>query len=719
MKRFYTFVIFTLSVLFIFALAINAADASTCEHTYESYVITEKPIPQCQDNTRPGTAIYTCSKCGATKTEHFDYKHHYHSVVTTPATCTTVGSITHTCEHCNYSETDELPVAHTFHEKVTKEPTCTTAGTVEKTCSKCGKVETSSIPKHKKTALEVLLVPSCFIEGSVKYTCGDCGEIFIDTIPKAHDYETTVTTKPTCTTDGILRHTCLHCNTTHTDVILASHDYGTTNDYIVRIVYADFTKTGVKYYGCTKCGDVGENAEGIIANPLVIFLGYSIPDDTVKETKEGNVEIACTYSIDLEALEEYLSVNGEDSLEYGLVGAYESHLLKDGVQHPPLNNETGVTNDAITGEVAANAVVQKIKFNMVSKVESGVAEGGTTEVELANAFGRLANIDYDNHTTYFYFCLYIHDPIAKRTVYVSDDSCRALPLPISYAMLNTNSEDHETHTNTVTLNGMEYSTVKGTTPTQSRLDIITNSAENYKTNAADRTSASTESTVAGIGNIGEWAGTVPNANALLNYYLELGGDATHYTELNIQELLDNVTTAKNSWISSINNILRAGELMAIKGETINIDQVWETTVQLSKPGWLWNDERDWYLTFIDGFYYTDTDIDNLTVTEVNGVTTYSATIVYTVIDYYSFQKYLNSNDTKSFLLWGPTTSELAALHNCGAALDFLIESSITYEVKWTKGQRVGKDNLFNSNEMKELLDIKNETNVGIDKILVK
>jgi len=706
MKKLLTTLVISLVILFAFTLAVSAEDSSACEHTYETYKITEKPIPTCMENTRPGTAIYTCSRCGETKTEYFNYEHHYHSEVTTPATCDTKGLMTHTCEHCKKTYTEELDYAHTYHEEITTAPTCTENGAMTKTCSKCGDTQEVVLsPEHTKANLVLLMVPSCFAEGQVRYTCSVCSQTITEAIAKAHDYESTVTKQPTCTEDGLIRRTCLHCNASRVDVILASHDYGYTAEHIVKIVYSDFTKTGIKYYGCKKCNAVGENAEGIIANPLVIFLGYSIPgtDDFVAETGENCVEIACTYTIDTDALQEYLDVMGADSLEYGLVGAYESHLLQDGVQSPPLNSETGVTNDHITQAVTNNstAVVKKIKF-LQNTYESVSA--------------RLANIGYNNHETYFYFCLYIYDSINKKTVYISDDSCRDLPLPISYAMLNPESEDHETHKSTVSLGSMEYSTVKGTTPSAERLEIITNSAEVYKNKAEDQTSADTESTVASIGSLGQWAGTVPNANQLLNYYLELGGDATHYTQLNIQELLNSSTKANTSWVSSINNMLRAGELMAIEGETVNIDQVYETEVQLSNASWLWSSDRDWYLTFIDGFYYTDTDLDNLTVTEVNGEKVYSATITYTVIDYYSFQEYLNDTSNSSFLLWGPTKSELAELHLCGAALDFLIESTITYEVEWTAGERVGTDSLFNSEDVKAL-GIEEETAKSIEELL--
>lgn len=257
--------------------------------------------------------------------------------------------------------------------------------------------------------------------------------------------------------------------------------------------------------------------------------------------------------------------------------------------------------------------------------------------------------------------------------------------------------DHDdvTHGTSIKFGDIEYSTVKGTEPDSKRLDIITSSANAYKTEQSSTSSVEDEDTISSIGSLGSFLGTVPNANALLNYYLELGGDATHYRDLDVQSLITNSTVANSSWLESINNILRASEYLAVEGKTVNIDQTTETQVQLSKSTGLWNKNRDWYLAFIDGFYYTDTDVDNLTVTVAeDGTRTYSATIVYTVIDYYSFYDYRNSEDTSSFLLWGPTRKELAQLHLDGNALDFLIESQLTYTVEWTDGERVGQDELY-------------------------
>ena len=657
------------------ALAICVGAESCTTHTFETATITKAPsCPDANDATvGVGTMTYTCSVCGATEERQIPAKHTYHSEVTTKASCTTGGEIKHTCTLCGDTYTETTDPVHAYHLTVVTPATCTENGVGTNKCSLCSDVvENVTIPaSHTYTNLVEVRVPTCFFEGEVQFDCSVCGKTGLtEAVEVTHKNETSIITAATCTTDGLIRHTCLYCNATHTDIIAAKHTYDVVNGAPTSIVYTDYTSTGVKYYTCDNC----DSTEGIIANPIFIFLGYS----ATPYTEGSDVEITCGYTIDVDALQEYRQVMGEDKLQYGVVGAYESHL---GSGVAPLDSATGEPIDKKPDSDTTEKVsVKKIQF---------------AKDIYKTANGTLTGIDYNNHSTFFYLCLYIYN--GEKTVYISDDSCRDVPLPISYAMLVDGSGDHDNvTTNKVSFaNGIEYSTVEGTVPSQERLDLIANSSADYKSEAATADSASDENTVASIGSLGSWAGTVPNANALLNYYLELGGDATHYRDLDINSLITKNTVAKESWQTSINNILRAAELMAIEGQTVNIDQTTETENQLTSSNSLWSSNRDWYLTFIDGFYYTDTDLNDLTVTvAADGTKTYSATIVYTVIDYYSFYPYKDSTDTSSFLLWGPTKAELAQLHLDGNALDFLIESTVTYTVNWTEGERVAEDKYF-------------------------
>lgn len=547
-------------------------------------------------------------------------------------------------------------------------------------------VSAAECVEHTYDIAEITIAPSCTQDGLMTYTCSVCGNTKTEVIPKTHHYHTVITIQPTCDNAGEAVHTCEHCNESYTDVLPKRHDFSRG---VTRIEYIDFTQTGAKYYTCASCG--GE--ESIIANPLFQFSGYSAtPYD---EESNPLVSFACGYVLDADAIAEYIDIMGRDKLRFGFVGASVNAL--DG--NAPLVSETSEIDSRYSD------YIKKIDFE--------------NDLIYGSANGNLINIGFDNHTTYFYLCLFVYD--GERTVYISDDSCQPMPLPISYALITGGGDndgdgehDHEhdgagenTPISIVNIGGMGYSTINGTAPNDKRVTLIADSMKDRESVESTSASERDEDTIAAIGGIGSFVGTVPNANALLEYYLELQGDASHYRDLDVQKLLDKSTNAKNSWISSINNILRAAELLAIEGQTVNIDQLEETSVQLPSSSSIFNSNRDWYLTFIDGAYNTDTDLDGLTVSVVNGVKTYSATIVYTVLDYYTFYPYKDSNDDSSFLLWGPNKAELAQLHLDGNALDFLIESSITYTVTWTEGQRIARDDFFNAID-----GIANETNAG-------
>ncbi|MBO5287314.1 MAG: hypothetical protein J6B34_04240 [Clostridia bacterium] len=528
--------------------------------------------------------------------------------------------------------------------------------------------------EHNYDSAEITIAPSCTEDGLMTYTCSVCGATKTEVIPKTHHYHTVITVTPTCDNMGEAVHTCEHCGDSYTETLPKQHNY---KNGIDRIVYSDFTSTGTKYYVCASCG----SEEGILANPLFKFAGYSATE--YDESANPLVSILSGYVFDADAIAEYIDTMGQDKLRFGVVGASVSAL--DG--NAPLISETNEIDSRYAG------YVKKIDFD--------------NSIIYGSADGQLINIDYNNHATYFYLCLFVYD--GEKTVYISDDSCQPMPLPVSYALITNSGADHDNAPpSNVDIAGMGYSTINGTTADETRITLIADSVANAATVGSSHTSEEDEDTIASIGNLGSFVGTVPNANDLLKYYLELQGDASHYRDLDVETLISKSTTAKNSWTASINNILRASELLAIEGQSVNIDQLTETSVQLPTSNSLWNSNRDWYLTFIDGAYNTDTDVDNLTVTVAeDGTKTFSATIVYTVIDYYSFYPYKDSTSTGSFLLWGPSRKELAQLHLDGNALDFLIESSITYTVSWTEGQRIAQDDLFNTIE-----GIATETNVG-------
>ena len=181
------------------------------EHVWDEGKVTKEPT--C---TEEGEKLYTCKKCGETRTEKIKALGHAwdNGVVTKEPTCTEKGVKTFTCTKCNATKTEEL--AALGHDYVTKrtEPTCTEDGKEEEVCSRCGDVKSSKVLPalgHDWDEGKVTTEPTCTEKGVKTFTCKRCQETKTEEINAlGHDY-VTKRTEPTCTEDGKLEEACSRC----------------------------------------------------------------------------------------------------------------------------------------------------------------------------------------------------------------------------------------------------------------------------------------------------------------------------------------------------------------------------------------------------------------------------------------------------------------------------------------------------------------------------
>ncbi len=101
----------------------------------------------------PGFREYTCSGCGATKTESIKKTSHNFVLDSKGnSNCLNPGKKTYICTTCGYTKTEDIPAKeHKFSEwKTYKEATCEEDGEQKRMCTVCGFEEVKKIPAGHK-----------------------------------------------------------------------------------------------------------------------------------------------------------------------------------------------------------------------------------------------------------------------------------------------------------------------------------------------------------------------------------------------------------------------------------------------------------------------------------------------------------------------------------------------------------------------------------------
>ena len=306
-------------------------------HAWDTGKVTTPP--KCEEK---GVKTYTCTKCGATKTEAVEATGHQHTEIRNAkeAKCETAGYTGDTyCTDCNKKLKEGKEIEATGHQKTevrgAKEATCEKAGyTGDTYCLKCEKKISTGTEIAKKPHTwntgKVTTAPQCEKEGVKTYTCTKCGATKTEAVEatghqhteirnaKEAECETTGYTGDTYCTDcnkklkeGVVIELTGHQNIEVRDVVEATckkagytgdiyclkcgkqistgieipakaHSWGTGK--ITKP--ASYTKTGIKTYTCKICGTKRTEAINKIPMPRVGTV-YTIAGNQYRITKIG------------------------------------------------------------------------------------------------------------------------------------------------------------------------------------------------------------------------------------------------------------------------------------------------------------------------------------------------------------------------------------------------------------------------------------------------
>lgn len=124
---------------------------------------------------------HSCTSCGATESAAHSFDS---GAITTEATCVSTGVKTYTCSGCGATKTDTLPISstHAYGDWDGNE------SVHSRTCSLCGKTESGS---HSFGSGTTTVAATCLEEGLMEYPCATCGGVLYVILPKltTHTYD--------------------------------------------------------------------------------------------------------------------------------------------------------------------------------------------------------------------------------------------------------------------------------------------------------------------------------------------------------------------------------------------------------------------------------------------------------------------------------------------------------------------------------------------------
>ncbi len=267
--------------------------AKTTEHTWDGGKVTKAAT--C---TEKGVKTYTCTVCGATKTEEIAVTGHQHTEVRNKveATCTKDGySGDVYCTDCGTklsSGTEIARKAHEYEERERNEANCKRNGYILFVCKVCGDEKREVLPKtdHQHTEIRNKVEATCTDEGYTGDTyCTDCGEKLSDgkKIPATGHIHIGYLGKKeaTCENDGYTGDAyCKDCGITleiGKNIPALGHTWEKKS-----VISPTYTKKGTITYICKRCKEKKAVTTKKLAYPKV-GTRYTISGSTYKVTKAG------------------------------------------------------------------------------------------------------------------------------------------------------------------------------------------------------------------------------------------------------------------------------------------------------------------------------------------------------------------------------------------------------------------------------------------------
>ncbi len=291
----------------------ECGDKQLANHNWNSGTVTTQAT--CAAD---GVRTYTCTDCGATKTEAIA-KHNNHTwdngTQTKSPTCVNVGEKTYTCTVCKTSRKDAIPATgvHIYGSWTTGN-----ANDHAKVCSECK----NTVTEHHAWDNGVIVKNATEnADGEMKYTCTVCSGTKSVAIPAkghthnysskwtnngdkhwhecncgaksdeaAHKWNSGVITKqPTCAANGEKTFSCTVCGKTKTESVPNNSNHIWNSGVITK--QPTCAAQGEKTYTCSGCGKTKSEA---IAKSGTHNWNSGVQTSAPTCTKSGEVTTTCT-----------------------------------------------------------------------------------------------------------------------------------------------------------------------------------------------------------------------------------------------------------------------------------------------------------------------------------------------------------------------------------------------------------------------------------------